>query len=95
MLQDGTNIYKTNQKTEKRMTTADRIEVERLIAVAIQHELGNLVALFQTAICEGMNIECGASVSLKDLFALLDTSITDRIRRSTELHEKANGREVQ
>lgn len=63
-----------------------RSDIEQMIADAVANETGNLIAQIQQAICEGMNIECEPEASLKDLFALIDTSISSRIKRSEELN---------
>ena len=63
-----------------------RDAIEQVIENRIAAAEGNLIARIQDALCEGMNIECEPETSLKDLFALIDTSISRRIARSEELH---------
>ena len=56
----------------------ERAALELRIDNAIQNEHGSVVAMLQEAICEGMNIECKPEMGLKDLFMLLDASISSR-----------------
>ena len=76
----------------RQVMTKHLLTQRNAIEQAIEHKIAeseaNLIAQIQTALCEGMNIECEPEASLKDLFALIDTSISRRIARSEELHDK-------